>query len=44
MDGRRINSKGIPARKIPACATCHGTGLGSREPAFPAYSACVPIT
>ncbi|WBS05880.1 c-type cytochrome [Pseudoduganella sp. SL102] len=35
VDGRRIVNEGIPGRKIPACATCHGTGLAGREPGIP---------
>ncbi|TWI64383.1 cytochrome c553 [Pseudoduganella lurida] len=35
VDGRRIVTQGIPARKIPACASCHGAGLGGREPGIP---------
>ncbi len=35
VDGRRIVTEGIPARKIPACASCHGANLGGREPGIP---------
>lgn len=35
MQGRRIVTEGVPARRIPACATCHGAGLGGREPGIP---------
>lgn len=35
VDGRRIVNEGIPGRKIPACATCHGAGLAGREPGIP---------
>lgn len=35
VDGRRIVNEGIPARKIPACTTCHGPGLAGREPGIP---------
>jgi cytochrome c553 len=34
-DGQRIVTQGIPARKIPACVTCHGAELGGREPGIP---------
>ena len=34
-DGQRIVTQGIPAKKIPACVTCHGTELGGREPGIP---------
>jgi len=35
MDGQRIVNSGIPERRIPACATCHGAGLNGREPGIP---------
>lgn len=35
MDGQRIVNMGIPARKLPACTTCHGAGLAGREPGIP---------
>jgi cytochrome c553 len=35
VEGRRIVDEGIPARRIPACATCHGAGLAGREPGIP---------
>lgn len=34
-DGQRIVTQGVPARKIPACVTCHGAELGGREPGIP---------
>jgi cytochrome c553 len=34
-DGQRIVTKGVPGKKIPACASCHGTELGGREPGIP---------
>jgi cytochrome c553 len=34
-DGKRIATQGLPAKKIPACATCHGAELGGREPGIP---------
>jgi len=34
-DGQRIVTQGIPAKKIPACVTCHGAELGGREPGIP---------
>jgi cytochrome c553 len=34
-DGQRIVTQGIPAKKIPACITCHGAELGGREPGIP---------
>jgi cytochrome c553 len=34
-DGQRIVTQGLPAKKIPACITCHGAELGGREPGIP---------
>jgi cytochrome c553 len=34
-DGQRIVTQGVPAKKIPACITCHGAELGGREPGIP---------
>lgn len=34
-EGQRIVTQGIPAKKIPACITCHGAELGGREPGIP---------
>jgi cytochrome c553 len=34
-DGQRIVTQGLPGKKIPACITCHGAGLGGREPGIP---------
>lgn len=33
--GEALMLHGDPARKIPACAACHGTALGGMEPAIP---------
>jgi cytochrome c553 len=33
--GRSIARDGIPARRIPACADCHGPGDASLHPAYP---------
>lgn len=34
-DGQRIVTQGVPAKQLPACVTCHGTGLAGREPGIP---------
>ncbi|MGX9220672.1 c-type cytochrome [Massilia varians] len=34
-DGQQIVTGGVPARRIPACATCHGSDLAGREPGIP---------
>jgi cytochrome c553 len=34
-DGQRIVTGGIPAKKVPACVTCHGAELNGREPGIP---------
>lgn len=34
-EGQRIVTGGVPARRIPACATCHGGDLAGREPGIP---------
>ncbi|MFK3741454.1 c-type cytochrome [Massilia sp. TN1-12] len=34
-EGQRIVTQGIPAKKVPACITCHGQELGGREPGIP---------
>jgi cytochrome c553 len=34
-EGQRIVTQGVPAKKIPACITCHGAELGGREPGIP---------
>lgn len=33
--GRAIAERGIPARKVPSCADCHGPAEGSRNPRYP---------
>lgn len=33
--GRAIARQGIPARRVPACADCHGPGSARRNPAYP---------
>lgn len=33
--GRAIASQGIPARKVPSCADCHGPGGHRRNPTYP---------
>jgi cytochrome c553 len=33
--GEALMLRGDPARKIPACAACHGKALGGMEPAIP---------
>ena len=33
--GREIATHGIPARRVPSCADCHGPGEGRRNPAYP---------
>lgn len=33
--GRQLVEKGDPARKVPACASCHGPYLSGREPGIP---------
>jgi cytochrome c553 len=37
-DGARIALQGIPHRRIPACAECHGPGRPPRHPAYPRLS------
>lgn len=34
-EGQRIATQGVPARRLPACTTCHGTDLAGREPGIP---------
>lgn len=34
-DGQRIVTQGVPAKRLPACVTCHGTDLAGREPGIP---------
>jgi len=34
-EGRRIVTRGLPGKKIPACNSCHGFALGGREPGIP---------
>ena len=34
-EGQRIVVHGLPGKKIPACASCHGPELGGREPGIP---------
>ena len=36
--GARLAADGDPARKIPACAACHGPGPGARNPLYPDLS------
>lgn len=33
--GQRIVTQGQPARRVPACITCHGPELSGREPGIP---------
>lgn len=33
--GRRIATGGVPARRVPACAECHGPGVEPRNHAYP---------
>ena len=35
VEGHSIAYTGVPARRIPACATCHGVDLAGREPGIP---------
>ncbi len=32
---RGVIWRGIPDRDVPACASCHGPGIGDRDPRFP---------
>lgn len=34
-DGQRIVTQGVPAKRIPACISCHGAELAGREPGIP---------
>jgi cytochrome c553 len=34
-DGQQIATAGVPARRLPACVTCHGADLAGREPGIP---------
>ncbi|MGI4841930.1 MAG: c-type cytochrome [Janthinobacterium lividum] len=34
-DGQAIVTGGVPARRIPACTSCHGADLAGREPGIP---------
>lgn len=34
-DGQRIVTQGVPGKRIPACAACHGADLAGREPGIP---------
>ena len=36
--GEAIARAGVPARRVPACAACHGPGDGPRSPTFPTLS------
>jgi cytochrome c553 len=33
--GREIASTGVPAKRVPACASCHGPGSTPRNPIYP---------
>jgi cytochrome c553 len=33
--GREIAHRGVPSRRVPACAECHGPGTGRRNPLYP---------
>lgn len=33
--GREIATRGIPPRRVPACAACHGPGTTPRNPVYP---------
>jgi cytochrome c553 len=33
--GEEIATSGIPTRRLPSCADCHGPGPGERNPAYP---------
>ena len=33
--GREIASTGVPAKRVPACASCHGPGAAPRNPIYP---------
>jgi cytochrome c553 len=33
--GREIATRGVPGRRLPACAACHGPGPASRNPIYP---------
>lgn len=36
--GETVARDGIPERKVPACADCHGPGTGPRNPAYPSLA------
>lgn len=36
--GREIAARGIPERKVPSCADCHGPAAAPRNPAYPALA------
>lgn len=36
--GRRIAHQGVPAKRIPSCADCHGPGATRRNPAYPSLA------
>ena len=33
--GRRIAHEGLPGKRVPSCADCHGPGSGPRNPFYP---------
>jgi cytochrome c553 len=33
--GQRIVTQGVPGKRLPACASCHGADLAGREPGIP---------
>lgn len=33
--GRRIAHRGVPEKRVPSCADCHGPGATRRNPAYP---------
>jgi cytochrome c553 len=33
--GQRIVTQGVPAKRLPACVTCHGADLDGRKPGIP---------
>lgn len=34
-EGQRIVTQGVPGKRLPACAACHGADLAGREPGIP---------